>query len=119
MLAHELEIFRATRQLNVELLAYTKNVSREVKFLEYAEMRRKVTEALDMIYLINSEVDNEKAAELLRHYIFLLFGVQNRLRLLAETGYLKTGFKTKMIERIDECQKQAVRWKKYKTRSQN
>lgn len=47
MLAQNLDIFKATRMLLSMLLNNTRNVSREVKYLEWSDIRKKCHEALE------------------------------------------------------------------------
>ena len=120
MLAQELEIYKSTRRLITIMLSYTRNVSKDVKYAEWTVIRQMVFESMDVIYLANSESDAGLAAKCLDRYLALMFGVQTRVRVLAETEYLRTSFKTRVIEQVDECQKQATAWRKYfRRKSQN
>jgi len=113
MLAEKLEIFKTTRQLVGLLLGYTKNINREVKYAEWSDARRLANEALDMVFVVNSEMDNMESARLCQIYLSKLYGVQNRIRLLAENGYLGIKFKTVVILKLEECSRQGIGWRNY------
>lgn len=113
MLAENLKIFKATREAFGIMLGYTKNVSREVKFAEWADARKAMNDALDIIFVINSETDYTESARLVQQYLFHIYQVRNRIRLLAENGYLSVKFKTTMILKLEECSKQGVGWRNY------
>ena len=120
MLTEKLEIFKSTRSTLQMLLCYTKNVSRDIKYAEWTDIRQKAWKAMDLIYVINSEKDPGRSAELVNMYLTEMYGVTNRIRLIAEEGYIPVRFKTQLLIKIEECTRQGVGWRGYfERKSQN
>lgn len=113
MIAEELKIYRTTRDALALMLGYTRNVSREVKFAEWADARKAMNDALDIIFIINSETRYGERARLTQQYLYHIYQVRNRIRLLAENDYLTVKFKTRLLLKLEECSKQGVGWRNY------
>lgn len=113
MLAQDLEVFKSTRQLVSIMLGYTRNISREVKYAEWADARGLANRALDLIFLINSETDYMRRVQLTQTYLSYLYGVQNRTRLLAESGYIGIKFRNEVLIKLEECMKQGTAMRNY------
>lgn len=113
MLSEELQIFKATSDTVQLLLGYTKNVSREIKYAEWTDIRQKVWCSMDLIYVINSEHDPYRSVLLINEYLGYMYGAANRIRLLSEEGYIPVKFKTRMLIKIEECTRQGIGWRNY------
>lgn len=118
MLAEELQIYKDTFQLCVLLTNHIKNVSREVKFSDYADVRRDAKNALNVIFIINSDIQSR--AKNIERYLYYVSNVKSGVRLLHEAKYLNTKFTTNVMWYIDRVTKQAIGWRNSSQRnSQN
>lgn len=109
MLAEELQIYRDTYELCKALMKHTRNVSREVKYSDYAELRKDAKSALDMIFLINSDI--AERPKYLERYLYFVSNVKSNVRLLHDGSYLDTKFTTHIMRFIDKINKQAIGWR--------
>lgn len=100
MLAEELQIYKDTFQLCKLLIEHTKNVSREVKFTDYADIRRDAKNALNVLFIVNSDTQNRVAN--INMYLYYVSNVKSGIRLLHETKYLSTRFTTNVMFVIGE-----------------
>lgn len=118
MLAEELQIYKDTFQLCVQLTNHIKNVSREVKFTDYADVRRDAKNALNIIFIINSDINSRQKN--IERYLYYVSNVKSGVRLLHEAKYLSTKFSTNIMWYIDRVTKQAIGWRNSSQRnSQN
>ena len=109
MLAEELQIYKDTFQLCVLLTNHIRNVSREVKFSDYADVRRDAKNALNVIFVINSDIHSR--AKNIERYLYYVSNVKSSVRLLHEAKYLNTKFTTHVMWYIDKLNKQAIGWR--------
>ena len=75
MITEELKIYKSTREALAMMLGYTRNVSREVKFAEWAGARKAMNDALDILFVANSETCCEEKVKLIQQYLFHLYQV--------------------------------------------
>jgi len=113
MRADELNIYSPTNDIADMLMEYNKNVSREVKFAEYQELRMISNRALDLVYQINNNRDGISSITMIEEYLGLMFGIKHRVRRLSEHRYLSIGIKTRILMSVNECEKQAIGWRNY------
>lgn len=112
MLSEQLQIYRDTFKLCQALLAYNNNISRTVRYGIYADCISMSCEALDCIYLANSDIS--KRYEALNRYICLMGGVRSRIRLLSENEkgrYLSIQQQHVLMLMLDKVNRQAIGWR--------
>lgn len=109
MLTENLKIYRTTFELTKVALAHQNDVAKVVRYGVYSDMVRILFDAMDLIYIANSDRRNRVAS--LCRYIELLGGVRSRVRLLGEGRYLSLRTQDRMAGMLAECLKQAAGWR--------
>lgn len=112
MLSEQLQIYRDTFKLCQALLSYNNNISKTVRYGMYADCLSMSCEALDCIYVANSDVS--KRYEALGRYICLIGGVRSRIRLLSENEkwrYLSVRQQHTLMLILDKVNRQAIGWR--------
>lgn len=117
MLANKLQIYVDTQRVIDDVLGYTKNVSREVKFVEWTEIRHLLWRSLDVVYLANRDVNLR--TKYLEDYLCYMQGVRSRVRMLCEHRYIGIRFATHIVSAVDGCMKQATAWRNYAAKGQS
>lgn len=110
MITESLQIYRDTFDLARQLLTYQANVPKVVRYGEYGKAISLACEAMDMIYVANS--DKSERLWALTRYLQMIGGVRSRVRLLEESRFLSVRQATVLMRTIDKVQKQATGWRK-------
>ena len=109
MLSEHLQIYRDTYELAKELMEYSSRVPKPIRFGEYGRAVSMSLDALDAIYVANSDTKERPAA--LTRILQLLGGVRSRVRLLSELGYVPPRKQTHLMLVLDKISKQALGWR--------
>ena len=86
MLSEELKIYKDTYTLTLQLFKYQNNVPKFLRYGEYGRAVDKAFQALDLIYVANSDVKQRAAA--LKRFLQLIGSIRSRVRLFLELKYL-------------------------------
>lgn len=110
MIAEELLIYKDTFELCKELLNKNKHISKDVRYLEYADIRKDAKNALDLIFLIDNDASSRSSN--IEKYFYYLSNIKSGLRLLHETKYIDTKFSTFLMLKLKALFDLANKWKK-------
>ena len=117
MLSEDLQIYRDTYELARKLYEYSQHVPKHVRYGEYGRAVSMTFEALDLIYVANSDKDERPAA--LRRYLQLIGGVRSRIRLMGEMKYLSPRQAVNVNFLLERMSKQATGWRNSHGQSRN
>ena len=109
MLSENLQIFRDTYELCVQMYKAMPDVPKHARYGEYGRAVSMSLEALDQIYVANSDREQRPAA--LTRYLQLIGGVRSRVRLFKELKVLSVRQTVNMMYLIDKVFKQATGWR--------
>ena len=109
MLSENLQIYRDTYELCKQMYSYSKDVQKYARYGEYGRAVSMSLEALDLIYVANSD-QQERIASLTR-YLQLIGGIKSRVRLFGELGVLPVKRTVNLMYLIDKVSKQAIGWR--------
>lgn len=115
MLSEQLQIYRDTYELAKAMYGYYNNVPKALRYGEYGHALSMTLDALDMIYVANSDVAERYWA--LTRYLQLAGGVRARIRLFGELQYLSPKQSTYLLRIIEKVQKQATGWRNSQARA--
>lgn len=115
MLSEELQIYRDTYELAKALYRYYKNIPKALRFGEYGHVLSMALDALDMIYVANSDAAERYWA--LTRYLQLVGGIRARVRLFGELMYLSPKQSTYLCLLVEKVQKQATGWRNSQARA--
>ena len=109
MLSEDLQIYRDTFELCKLMHTYSGNVPKSVRYGEYGRAMSMSLDALDMIYVANSDKDRRPAA--LTRYLQFIGGVRSRIRLIKELRLISVRQSVNLLYLIDKVQRQAIGWR--------
>ena len=109
MLSEDLQIYRDTYELAKTLHVYSRNVPKHARYGEYGRAMSMSLDALDMIYVANSDKNGRIAA--LTRYLQLIGGVRSRVRLMGELRYISPRQSVILMGLIDKTSRQATGWR--------
>lgn len=109
MLSEKLQIYRDTYELCRQLYGNLKNIPRTDRYGLYGDALSMSMEALDNVYIANSDRLQRPAA--LTRYLQLTGGIRSRVRLLSEHGVITPKKSVNLMFLIDKMQKQATGWR--------
>ena len=109
MLAENLQIYRDTYELAKALMANESHVPKQIRYGEYGRAVSMSLDALDAIYVANSDVDGRIAV--LTRMLQMIGGVRSRVRLLGELGYLPPKKQVHFSLMLEKISKQATGWR--------
>jgi hypothetical protein len=109
MLSENLQIFRDTYELCAQMYKAMPDVPKHARYGEYGRAVSMSLEALDQIYVANSDREQRPAA--LTRYLQLIGGVRSRVRLFKELKVLSARQTVNMMYLIDKVSKQATGWR--------
>ena len=109
MVTENLQLYRKTFEVAKEMLKRQKDISRSVRYGVYGDAVKMIFNAMDLIYVANSNKDDRVDA--LSKYIQTLGGIRSRIRLLGEEKYLSKRTQDYIACSIAVCLKQAIGWR--------
>ena len=109
MLSEDLQIYRDTYELCRLLFIYQNDVPRSARYGEYGRAVSMSLEALDLIYVANSDVMRRPAA--LMRFLQILGGIRSRVRLFGELRYLSIRRVVNLSLLAEKIGKQATGWR--------
>lgn len=109
MLSENLQIYRDLYELSRRLLQNQRNVPKTVRYGEYGRAVSMSLDALDMVYVANSDAARRPAA--LTRLIQLTGGVRARVRLMGELEYVGNRESVNLMYLLDKINRQAVGWR--------
>lgn len=109
MLSENLQIYRDTYELCKRLCLYAQNVPKYWRYGEYGRAVSMSLDALDQIYVANSDQEQRPAA--LTRYLQLIGGVRSRVRLSKELNYISAREVVNLMYLIDKVSRQATGWR--------
>ena len=115
MLSEDLQIYRDTYELAKALYRYYNNIPKGLKYGEYGHVLSMALDALDMIYVANSDVAERYWA--LTRYLQLVGGIRARIRLFGELSYLSPKQSTCLLRIVEKVQRQATGWRNSQARA--
>lgn len=109
MLTENLTIYRDTFELCRMMMLYMNDVPRSHRFGEYGRAVSMALDALDMIYVANSSIEERPAA--LARYLRIIGGVRSRVRLFTEARVLPPKRSVNLMTLIERVSRQATGWR--------
>lgn len=109
MLSEDLQIYRDTYELCRQLYGQMNDVQKHARYGEYGHAVSMAFEALDLIYVANSDQQGRTAA--LARYLQLIGGIKSRVRLFRELKVIPIKRSVNLMFLIDKVQKQATGWR--------
>ena len=109
MLTENLTIYRDTFELCRLMMLYLDSVPRSHRFGEYGRAVSMALDALDMIYVANSSIEERPAA--LTRYLQIIGGVRSRVRLFTEAKVLSVKRSVTLMALIEKISRQATGWR--------
>ena len=109
MLSENLQIYKDTYDLVRQMYRYMNNVPKHVRYGEYGHAVSMVLDALDLIYVANSDMDGRVGT--LTRYLQLIGGIRSRVRLFGELQYLSVRQATILCTMMEKCSRQATSWR--------
>lgn len=109
MLSEDLQIYKDLFLLCKTLLRYQQQISKTVRYGEYAVAVQLACSALDMVYVANRDINmrERNIDEILR----LIGGVRSRVRLFGELELLNVRQATNLMVLVDKVAKQSIGWR--------
>lgn len=109
MLTENLQIYIDAKELARILLVYQPNVARIVRYGEYGRALSMTCEAMDLIYVANSNADTR--TETIVRLLQIMGGIKSRICLLAETQYLSPKQAVNLTSVAEKIIRQATGWR--------
>ena len=114
MLTENLQIYRDAYTLASAILKNTSNVSKEIRYDSYAELRSLAFSALDIIREAN--VYKEQRYDILQRLVNTIGNILVRVRLFGEERsngqrYVTVKFQDKIAHLCEKVEKQAIGWR--------
>ena len=109
MLTENLQIYRDMFELAKLLLIYQPCIPKVVRYGEYGKAISLACEAMDYIYIANSEKVERLWA--LTRLLQDIGGVRSRVRLLGESRYLSPRQSVNLMHILDKVGRQATGWR--------
>ncbi len=110
MLTENLQIYKDTKELARLLLTYQAQVPKVVRYGEFARAVGLACEAMDMLYVANSDVHERLWA--LTRFLQIVGGIRSRVSLFVETRSLSARQGVNLMRGIDKIQRQGTGWRK-------
>lgn len=109
MLSENLQIYHDTFDLCKALYQYMDKVPRSLRYGEYGHTLSMSLDALDMVYVANS--DRSERYWSLTRFLQITGGIRSRVRLFGELRCLSARQTAYLCRLIDKVQKQAHGWR--------
>ena len=109
MMTENLQIYLDVKELAKLLLTYQPNVPRIVRYGEYDKLISMTCEAMDLIYIANSDADSR--AKVLIRFLQIFGGIKSRICLFSEVKYLSPKQSVRLTVMADKILKQATGWR--------
>lgn len=117
MLSENLQIYRDCYELAKALMTGESQVPKQLRYGEYGRAVSMSLDALDMVYVANSDIMERPAA--LTRMLQLLGGVRSRVRLMGELRHLSVRRTAYLMTLIDRVSRQATGWRNATSQGQS